>query len=79
MGVVVTDTLPAGFTASSISQQPGWVQRPALCTLGDVPAGGVARITIVGTVAAGVTVSLANSAGVTSTTPDPTGGQCGDT
>jgi uncharacterized repeat protein (TIGR01451 family) len=39
------------------------------CTLGTLPAGGVARITIVGSVAASVTTDLVNRAGVTSTTP----------
>ncbi len=68
--VVVTDTLPAGFTASSISSSQG--SCTALpCTLGTVPAGGNATITIVGTVAATVTTSLVNLAGVTSSTADP--------
>ena len=68
--VVVTDTLPAGFTATSISSSQG--SCTALpCTLGTLPAGGSATVTIVGTVAATVTTSLVNLAGVTSSTADP--------
>jgi uncharacterized repeat protein (TIGR01451 family) len=53
-------------------QQPGWLQRLP-CTLGTLPAGGVARITVVGSVAASVTTDLVNRAGVTSTTPGESG------
>jgi uncharacterized repeat protein (TIGR01451 family) len=68
VGVQVTDTLPAGFTGSSISSsQGGCAAFP--CTLGTLPAGGVVRITIVGSVASSVTMDLVNRAGVTSTTP----------
>jgi uncharacterized repeat protein (TIGR01451 family) len=68
VGVQVTDTLPAGFNVELVSAtQGGCSSLP--CTLGTLPAGGVARITIVGSVASSVTTDLVNRAGVTSTTP----------
>ena len=68
--VTVTDTLPAGFTPTSVrSSQAACSALP--CALGTIPAGGSATVTIVGTVAATVTTSLTNLAGVTSSTADP--------
>jgi uncharacterized repeat protein (TIGR01451 family) len=50
VGVQVTDTLPGGFNLNLVSAtQGGCSSLP--CTLGTLPAGGVARITIVGSVA----------------------------
>jgi uncharacterized repeat protein (TIGR01451 family) len=72
VGVQVTDTLPAGFTWSSISSSQGGCSAFP-CTLGTIPAGGVARITVVGSVASSVTTALVNRAGVTSTTPGESG------
>jgi uncharacterized repeat protein (TIGR01451 family) len=72
VGVRVTDTLPAGFTWSSISSSQGGCSNFP-CTLGTLPAGGVASITIVGRVASSVTADLVNRAGVTSTTPGESG------
>jgi len=68
--VVVTDTLPAGFSTISVSSsQGGCASLP--CSLGTLPAGGQATVTIVGEVSASVTTTLTNLAGVSSTTPDP--------
>ncbi len=70
LAVVVTDTLPAGFTQTSVASSQGACSALP-CTLGMVPAGGSATVTIVGTVAATVTTGLTNLAGVTSATSDP--------
>ena len=72
-GVVVTDTLPAGFTATSVSSSQGGCSALP-CTLGTAAAGGSATVTIVGTVAATVTAGLVNVAGVSSSTTDPNTG-----
>src|SRR5690606_21387769 len=73
LNVVVTDTLPADFTANSVaSSQGGCSTLP--CTLGVMPAGGVASITVGGMLAASATSSQSNSAGVASDTPDPASG-----
>ena len=68
--VVVTDTLPVGFTPTSISSSQGGCSALP-CTLGTLGAGGSASVSIQGTVAATVTASLVNLAGVSSSTPDP--------
>ncbi|MCB0023356.1 MAG: DUF11 domain-containing protein, partial [Caldilinea sp.] len=71
--VVVTDTLPADFTVTNVaSSQGGCTALP--CTLGTLPAGGVASITVSGVLAASATASQVNSAGVSSATPDPVPG-----
>ena len=63
--VVVTDTLPVGFTPTSISSSQGGCSALP-CTLGTLGAGGSASVSIQGTVAATVTASLVNLAGVSS-------------
>ncbi len=68
--VVVTDTLPSGFTIDSVSSSQGGCTSFD-CTLGVLPAGGEATITVVGTVAANASATLTNLAGVTSDTTDP--------
>ncbi len=66
--VTVSDTLPAGFTVTSVTSVPsGCTGLP--CNVGTVPAGGSASVTLVGTVASSATGALINTASVTSTTP----------
>ena len=72
-GVLVTDTLPLGFSLTEVrSTVGGCTSLP--CNLGTLPAGGGAAITLVGMVATDVTTTLTNTAGVGSLTldPDPT-------
>ncbi len=65
--VTVSDTLPAGFTVTSVTSVPaGCTGLP--CNVGTVPAGGSASVTLVGTVASSATGALTNTASVTSTT-----------
>ncbi len=70
--VNVSDTLPAGFTASSISSTAGTcVLGTASCSLGDLGVG-TATVTIVGSIpAAFVGTSLSNTASAISPTADP--------
>jgi len=70
LGVVVTDTLPAGVTLASTSgcgEDPFGV--PA-CSLGSIMAGGSAQITITVAVDSSATGSLVNQATVASSTPE---------
>ncbi len=67
-GVVVSDTLPSGFIPESVSSsQGGCTALP--CTLGTLPAGAEASITIRGSVDPLQSLSLVNVAAVTATTP----------
>lgn len=69
-GVVVTDSLPAGLRLVSVrTTRGGCAAEPVVCTLGDLADGAEAAITI--TVRAAEAGSYANSAAVTSSTPDP--------
>jgi uncharacterized repeat protein (TIGR01451 family) len=67
-GVVVSDALPTGFTATSITSSQG--NCSALpCSVGDLAAGATVVVTVRGFVESDVTGSLANSASITATTP----------
>jgi uncharacterized repeat protein (TIGR01451 family) len=70
--VNLTDTLPAGFTATSISSTVGTcVLASTSCALGDL-AVGLTTINVTGTVSASFAgTSLTNSAAVTTSTSDP--------
>jgi large repetitive protein len=69
--VNLTETLPSGFTATSISSTAGSCGLSGACTLGDL-AVGTTTITVVGTVNASYSGStLLNSVAASSTTSDP--------
>ncbi|OGY18605.1 MAG: hypothetical protein A2900_02890 [Candidatus Chisholmbacteria bacterium RIFCSPLOWO2_01_FULL_50_28] len=67
-GVVVTDTLPAGYAITSVTPSLGScsdTSAPSIqCELGSLASGGNATVTIVGTLTTGQ-VSVTNSAAVT--------------
>jgi uncharacterized repeat protein (TIGR01451 family) len=68
--VMVTDTLPTNFTATSVLSAPsGCTALP--CSFGDVPIGAIRTITLIGTVAPSATAPIANTTGVTTDTNDP--------
>lgn len=70
-GVTVADSLPAGFTTTSISSTQGSCSALP-CALGSVPPNSSATVTVVGTVSASfAAASMSNTATSTSTTPDP--------
>ncbi len=76
--VVVSDTLPSGFTLTSVSSsQGGCTAMP--CALGTIPAGSSAMVTLVGEVSSDATGTLTNTATVTATTADPDAGNNGAT
>jgi len=66
--VVVSDTLPIGFQANSISSDLG-LCTALPCTVGTVPAGARVLISVQGQVASSLTTPLVNQATVASTTP----------
>ncbi len=72
IGVVVTDTLPAGVvfdSASGCSYDPG--TRTVTCTVASLAPGAVATFTVNTRVADSPPASATNTATVTSNTPDP--------
>ncbi len=77
-GVNVADSLPAGVTATSVVASQGSCTG-ASCSLGTIPAGGSATVTIIGAVDSGVTAAFTNTATVSSVTPDPVSGNNTDT
>ena len=68
--VVVSDTLPVGFSTNSVSSSQGGCAGFD-CVLGVLPAGGEATITVSGRVHSAATSALTDRAGVTSDTADP--------
>jgi uncharacterized repeat protein (TIGR01451 family) len=74
-GVILTDTLPTTVIFDSITASQGNCDHAGgaiTCTLGTVPVGGRAEITIVVTTT--IDGLLSNTAGITSETPDPVEG-----
>ncbi|WP_457668343.1 isopeptide-forming domain-containing fimbrial protein [Thiolapillus sp.] len=74
VGVVVTDTLPAGMTfvaSSGCDNDPSGVPG---CNLGNMAAGTSKSYTVQATVDQGTTGTLTNTASVSSSTPDPNTG-----
>ena len=78
-GVRLTDALPAGVTFVSATSAPAGVSCTAedgqvTCPVGTLAPGEEVLVTIRGAIGSGVTggTALTNTAGVTSTTPDPT-------
>ncbi|MEZ4831711.1 MAG: hypothetical protein R2873_06840 [Caldilineaceae bacterium] len=65
-GVTVADVLPAGRAGHVRSSQGGCGSLP--CTLGTIPAGGSATVTLIGDVDAAVQDELSNTASVTAQT-----------
>lgn len=66
-GVTVDDLLPVGFTPLTVrSSQAGCSSLP--CTLGTIPAGASASVTVVGAVEASLVDALVNTAAVTAQT-----------
>ena len=72
-GVTVNDTLPAELTGVSVTPSQGTCTG-GNCSLGIVPAGDSATVTIVGTVKSNVTAGFTNNVSVGSTTTDPAPG-----
>ena len=74
--MTVTDTFPAGFTATSATPSQGACAaslNPSLsCNLGTIAAGGSASVTVVGTVAG--CANLTNTARVGTSTPETNAG-----
>ena len=73
--VIVTDTLPSGVTFGSAISTQGTCSTPTVtCNIGALINGGTVTVTIVVTPSMAITlpVIIANSAGVTSSTADPT-------
>ena len=71
--VTVDDNVPASFTLAGVSSsQGGCTALP--CTLGTIPAGGSARVTLLGIVSSQASGTLTNTATVTATTTDPNTG-----
>ncbi len=68
--VVVGDGLPTPLSAVQFSASQGSCTGGGSCTLGNIPAGGQATISVIGTVAANATAPFTNTATVVSTTPD---------
>lgn len=73
--VVVTDPIPAPLTFGSVTSSQGTCTRngaAVTCSLGDLPLGAAATITVVaGVPAAGGANGVTNTARVTADTPDP--------
>ncbi len=68
--VQINDILPASYILSGVTSSQG--NCSALpCTLGTIPAGGNATMTLYGSVSSGATIPLTNTATVTSTASDP--------
>ena len=73
--VVVTDTLPAELSGVSFSASQGSCTPAGVCTLGAVPAGGNATITVIGDVSTTATDPFTNTVDVFSlSTSDPISG-----
>ncbi len=71
-GVTVTDDLPADLTFVSAQPSQGTCAAAAVtCSLGLLPAGAKATVTVNVLVKASTTASVSNTAHVSSTTPDP--------
>ncbi len=68
--VVVDDLLPTGFTLITMTSTLGGCATMP-CTLGTVPSGESAAITLMGLVASERILALVNRASVSSSTPDP--------
>lgn len=72
--VQLHDTLPAGILDASVSSDLGdcsLTGAAVSCSLGALPAGGVATIAVAGTLDASFSGALTNTATVESSTPDP--------
>jgi uncharacterized repeat protein (TIGR01451 family) len=70
-GVSVSDQLPAQFSFSSASPGCSAAGGTLTCTIAELALGASHAFTVTGRVASSVTECLANTATVTSTTPDP--------
>ncbi len=80
-GVTVTDTVPAGTTFFSVTTSQGTSTAPpqggtgtVTCSLGTIPFGGSANVTLVVKVNAAPGSTINNTASVTSTSNDPVPG-----
>ncbi|WP_456376660.1 isopeptide-forming domain-containing fimbrial protein [Thiolapillus sp.] len=74
VGVTVEDTLPAGMTLVSTSGCTNDPSGVPSCSLGDLAVGASVSYAVTVQVGAGVSGTLTNTAVVSSTTPDPDGG-----
>ena len=72
--VKITDTIPTELTGVTVSPSQGTCTVGGNCSLGTIPAGGSASVTIVGTVNPAVTAGFTNNVTVGSPTTDPMGG-----
>jgi uncharacterized repeat protein (TIGR01451 family) len=73
-GVTVSDPLPADFTATGVDRDDCTVIAGVVqCTIGDLAPGATAEVMVSGTLAAGATGTLSNTASTSSATPDPDG------
>lgn len=70
-GVVLTDTLPAGFTLGTVPNGCTLSGTTITCAIGDLPVGPVVTVRLDGTLDQSATGTLRNTASVTSPTPDP--------
>jgi subtilisin-like proprotein convertase family protein len=71
-GITVRDTLPAGFTFASASGTGTFDAATGIWTVGTLDPGGVAVITISGTITAAAGTTIVNTAQITaSSLPDP--------
>ncbi|WP_223585902.1 DUF11 domain-containing protein [Microbacterium sp. OVT16B] len=70
-GVVLTDTLPAGFTLGATPAGCTLTGSTLTCPLGDLTVGQIVTVRLDGTIAESATGTLTNTATVTSPTPDP--------
>ncbi len=77
--VVVTDTFPTGFTATTVTPSQGSCSSnsPLSCELGSLTSGGSATVTVVGTVSG--CSALSNTANVTTTSTEMHGTNPGNT
>jgi uncharacterized repeat protein (TIGR01451 family) len=81
VGATVTDNVPAGTTFVSVTTSQGTFSAPpaggtgmVTCSLGTIPVGGSATITLIVSVNAGPGSNISNTASVTATTSDPVAG-----
>lgn len=70
-GVRITDPLPAGYSVTGTDPRCAVLSGVLECQVGDVAPGTTAQVTVTGTLAAGLTGVLRNTATATSVTPDP--------
>ncbi len=71
--VTITETVPAALSGVTFAASQGSCTAPN-CSLGTIPAGGSATVTVMGMVDPAVTAAFANSVDVGSATADPNGG-----